>query len=262
MKIIDPTTPELEDLYFNCLEDWSAEMAESGNHKSRWYQRMQTKGLGVKLALTDNGQVGGMIQYCPVEHSFVEGTELYFILCIWVHNYDVGVGRLQGQGLGKALLEAAEADARTHGKQGMAAWGLDAPFWMPATWFQKHGYQPVDKDKFRVLLLKAFDSDAAAPRWIHPRKKPKQIPGQVTVTAFLNGWCSSMNIVFERAKSASAAFDERVVFKQIDTFDRTTFLEWGISDAVYIDGIEIGSGPPLSYEQIISEIAKRVALLN
>ena len=49
MKIID-LTDEYEKLYFMCLEDWSEEIKEAGNHKEVWYSKMKDKGLRVKLA--------------------------------------------------------------------------------------------------------------------------------------------------------------------------------------------------------------------
>ena len=51
-------------LYCLCLEDWSPEMREAGDHKRAWYERMKGKGLRVKLALDEAGTVGGMIQTC------------------------------------------------------------------------------------------------------------------------------------------------------------------------------------------------------
>lgn len=66
-----------ESLYFVCLEDWSDEMKESGDHKSNWYHKMKDKGLRVKLAIDDHGEVGRMIQYVPIEYSFAEGKDLY-----------------------------------------------------------------------------------------------------------------------------------------------------------------------------------------
>jgi hypothetical protein len=77
-----------------CLEDWSDEIKEAGNHKKNWYAKMQGKGLGVKLAVDDAGTVGGMIHYVPIENSIVEGRELYFINCVWVHGYKKGRGDL------------------------------------------------------------------------------------------------------------------------------------------------------------------------
>ena len=140
MKIID-LADEYEKLYFVCLEDWTEEMKEAGDHKEVWYNKMKDKGLRVKLALGDNGQVGGMIQYTPAEHSFIEGQDLYFVNCIWVHGYKQGRGNFQKRGMGKALLHAAEDDARALGVKGIAAWGIPFPFWMKASWFKKQGYK-------------------------------------------------------------------------------------------------------------------------
>ncbi|HKJ70066.1 MAG TPA: GNAT family N-acetyltransferase, partial [bacterium] len=119
-------------IYFQCLEDWSQEVREAGGHKECWYRHMQDRGLRVKLAETDNGVIGGMIQYGPIEDSFAEGENLYFIYCIWVHGHKQGRGNLQKKGLGKALLRAAEHDAEMSGAKGIAAWGIILPFWMRA----------------------------------------------------------------------------------------------------------------------------------
>ena len=163
--------------------------------------------------------------------------------------------------MGKALLRAAEEDARRLGSKGMVAWGLWIPVWMKASWYKRQGYRKVDRDGLRVLLWKRLADDAVPPKWIRRRKKPESIPGQVTVTAFINGWCPGQNMAFERAKRAAAAFDDRVVFRQINTFDRQVLLEWGIADALFIDGKEVSTGPPPSYEKIHKLIAKRVRKL-
>ena len=260
MKVID-LTEDYKQLYFVCLEDWCEEMKEGGDHKEVWYNKMKDKGLGVKLALDDNGKVGGMIQYIPIEHSFAEGKDLYFINCIWVHGYKKGRGNFQKKGMGKALLQAAEADVKAKGAKGMVAWGISLPFWMKASWFKKQGYTKVDKQEGQVLLWKPFTNNAILPKWIKQKKKPEMTPGKVTVTAFLNGWCPAQNIVFERAKRAASEFRDKVVFREINTFDRKVFLEWGIADALFIDDKQVRTGPPPSYEKIKKLIAKRVKKL-
>ena len=260
MKVID-LTEDYKQLYFVCLEDWCEEMKEGGDHKEVWYNKMKDKGLGVKLALDDNGKVGGMIQYIPIEHSFAEGKDLYFINCIWVHGYKKGRGNFQKKGMGKALLQAAEADVKAKGAKGMVAWGISLPFWMKASWFKKQGYTKVDKQEGQVLLWKPFTNNAILPKWIKQKKKPEMTPGKVTVTAFLNGWCPAQNIVFERAKRAASEFRDKVVFREINTFDRKVFLEWGIADALFIDDKQVRTGPPPSYGKIKKLIAKRVKKL-
>ncbi len=247
--------------FFVCLEDWAEEMKEGGDHKQQWYERMKDKGLGVKLAVEDD-TVCGMIQYVPIEYSFIEGKDLYFITCIWVHGYKKGIGNYQKRGIGKSLLKAAEDDVRSRNAKGIAAWGISLPFWMKASWFKKHGYARVDKYGTGILLWKPFTEDAAPPKWIRTKKKPEKSEGKVNINAFINGWCPAQNLVFERAKRAAAEFGDQVEFKGIHTFDRDTFSEWGISDGLYIDGKEIRTGPPPSYKKIRKKIAKRVKKLK
>ena len=264
MTIID-LTPEHEKLYFMCLEDWSDEMKEAGSHKEVWYGKMKDKGLRVKLALDDRGEVGGMIQYVPVEQSFAEGSDLYFINCIWVHGHKQGRGDFQKHGMGKGLIQDAEDDARALGVKGIAAWGMAMPFWMKASWFRKQGYRKVDRQGMQVLLWKPFVEDATPPRWIRQSKSPETTPGKVTVTGFINGWCPAQNMVFERAKRAASEIGDKVVFREIDTFNRDTFMEWGITDALFIDGKEVRTGPPTgpppSYQKLLKAIAKKVRRL-
>lgn len=237
-------------------------MAESGDRREAWFSKLSENGLRAKLAFDDNGVPAGMIQYLPVEHSVAEGANLYFVNCIWVHGYKEGRGDFQGRGMGSALLKAAEDDARSLGSGGMAAWGLSMPFWMRASWFRKHGYEKVDKDGMSVLLWKRFSDDARPPRWIRPRKKPGRSDGKVTVTSFNSGWCAAQNIVHERAKRASSILGDMVHFEHIDTMDRGTFLEWGISDALFIDGKQVRTGPPPSFEKIKGIVERRVRKLR
>ena len=213
IKVID-LTQEHKQLYFMCLEDWSDEMKEAGDHKQTWYNKMENEGLRVKLALDDRGEVGGMIQYIPVEHSSVEGCDLYFINCIWVHGYKEGRGNLQKKGMGKALLQSAENDVKAIGAKGIVAWGVPLPFWMKASWFKKQGYSKVDKQGFLgpVLLWKPFINEAIPPKWIKQKKRPEMIPGKVAITALLNGWCPAQNSVYERARRAALEFGDKVVF--------------------------------------------------
>jgi len=261
MRIIS-LSPEHEKLYCVCLEDWSDEMKEAGDHKETWLRKTRDKGLRVKLALDDKGEVGGMIQYVPVEESFVEGKDLYFILCIWVHGHKQGRGNFQKKGMGAALLKSAEEDAADLGAKGMAAWGMALPVFMRASWFKKHGYRKADSQSLQILLWKPFAEDSAPPRWVRKKKTPALEPGKVTVTALLNGWCPAMNMTYERAKRAAAEFGEKVSFRTVDTFDREAFKEWGEADALFVDGKGLRMGPPPSYKKIRQSIAKRVKKLG
>lgn len=258
MEIVD-LKEEFEGNYFACLEDWSDEIKEAGNHKERWYNKMKDQGLGVKLAINDEGRPVGMIQYIPIERSFIEGNELYFILCVWVHGHkNKGVGDYQHQGIGKALIRSAEDDVMSRNAKGMVAWGLPIPAFMRAFWFKKQGYVKVDKEGFLgpVLLWKPFSNDAIPPKWIKAKKEPELEPGKVTVTGFISGWCPAHNMVHERAKRASSELDSKIVFREINTFDKEAFDEWVISDSLYVNAKKINNGPPPSYEKIKKKISR------
>ncbi|MRR09554.1 N-acetyltransferase [bacterium] len=261
MQIID-LAAEQEPLFFLCLEDWSAEARESGGRRQRWYRAMKERGLRVKLAVDGNGTVGGMIQYLPVEHSFVSGSGLYFAPCIWVHGHKQGRGDFRKRGMGSALLAAAEQDARDRGARGFAAWGLLLPFWMKAAWFRKHGYRAADRDGIASLLWKPFAPDAQPPRWTRRKRKSHGEPGKVVVASFNSGWCMAQNLAHERAKRAAAEIGGAVEFREYDTLDPAVFAEWGISDALFVDGREVRTGPPPAFEKIRSRIEKRAKSLR
>lgn len=257
MKIID-ISPETEQQYFCCLEEWSDDVREAGDHKQRWYERMKDKGVRVKFAQDDNGVIGGMIQYMPIEQSIFEGNDIYAVLCIWVHGHKEGRGDYRRRGMGTALIKAAEDDCKNLGAKGLAAWGIVMPFWMKASWFKSKGYKVVDKGGISRLLWKPFTEDAVPPKFIKPKKLPEKGEEKVNVTIFRTGWCPAMNITSERAIRASKEFGERISITEFDTLDKHTANEWGIADGVFVDGREIKTGPPPSYEKIRKKIEKRV----
>lgn len=261
MRIVNLSN-ESRNLYYVCLDDWSEEMKEADDHKERWAAEMEKRGLRVKLALDGNGEVGGMVEYMPIEYAFADGEDLYFINCIWVHGHEKGRGNFQGRGMGKALLASAEEDAKGLGAKGMCAWGLAIPIWMNARWYKRHGYKKADRIGMLTLLVKRFSDDAVTPKWIRVKFRPELTPGRVTMTSFINGQCPGMNIVHERAKRVAAEFGDLVSFKKIDTREKDVMRKYGIKDALYIDRKLITRGQPPSYQKIRDEVARRVKKLK
>jgi GNAT superfamily N-acetyltransferase len=273
MRVIDLAT-EYEPTFFACLKDWDKDAGQAC-HKQRWYAIMKSRGLRVKMALDDEDRAIGMIQVVPIEYARVEGHDLYFIQCIWVHGYEEGIGNQQGQGAGKMLLQAAEEDARARGAMGMVAWGLAFPNWMPAAWYEKQGYVEADRMGCDVLVWKPFSSDAQAPRWMRPRKTPARTPGKVTVTAFVTDWWPGLSSASNAqhglsaasdARRAAAEYGDRVVYREIDTSDPQTLREWGIECALFVDDECINAGmtdyPPPGYEVIKQKIQQRLEVMD
>lgn len=243
-------TPRHHEVYFHCLEPWAEENRDGVARKRSWYATMSKRGLIVKLAIDDDGEVAGMIQSLPVEHSHVLGEKLHLILCIWVHGHKHGIGDRRGRGMGVALLEAVEAEARAAGALGMAAWGLSLPLWMRASWFRKHGYALVDRQGVATLLWKPFDATADPPAWVREPRKPNLAADGVAVTCFESGWCTLQNATCARARRVAAELGDDVVFTSIDTSDPETALLWRQSDDIYVDHEVITTGPPPSEAKI------------
>lgn len=258
MRIVDLGS-EHEQLFFRCLEDWNPETEGAATHRAAWYAVFKDRGLRVKLALDDAGRPGGMIQYLPIEHAPVLGRDLHYVLCVWVHGHRAGRGNFQGHGMGSALLRAAEDDARALGAKGMAAWGLVLPLWMRAGWFKKHGYRSAERRGLAGLVWKPFSVGAEPPRFLPKlRQRPELAKDQVVVTACVNGWCMGQAMAFERAKSAAADFPGRVRLRVIDTKDRTALLEWGETDALFVEDKRVVTGPPPSREKLVGMISRAV----
>lgn len=245
--------------YFMCLEEWSEEMNDAGNHREVWYEKMKNKGLKVKLAKDDNDRIIGMIQYLPAELSFITGGEgYYFVKCIWVHGYNKGVGNQQKKGVGTKLLEAAELDCKEMNVKGLLAWGVSLPFWMKVSWFVKHGYVKIDKDEMRVLVLKSFTNLEDNPKLIKKRKDFLIGEEKPEIMIFKSGWCAANNIVLERTLRAIKEFKDLVNVTILDTTDPLVLGEWGVYEGVFINGKTIQKGPPPSYEKIYKKINREV----
>ena len=62
-------------------------------------------------------------------------------------------------------------------------------------------------------------------------------------------------------KTGCGRVQKRVIFEEIDTFEREAGMAWEASDALFVDGQGIRTGPPPSYEKIRRQIEKRVKRL-
>ena len=83
----------------------------------------------------------------------------------------------------------------------------------------------------------------------------------MVVTGCLSGWCPAQNLAFERARRAAAGFGDRVVVREVDTLDRANLLAWGESEALWVDGRQVATGPPPTEAKLARLIARRVRRL-
>jgi GNAT superfamily N-acetyltransferase len=263
MKICD-VNPSTEERYFGCLytspEQWK-DWVVGIEGKREWYGAMKEKGIRAKLALDDQGEPRGMIQYGPSELNFINCKNMYFVHCIYIPKIK-GEAKFRKTGMGAALLEAAEQDARAKGADAMMAWGVSMPFWMKASYYKKRGYSRADKNGMAVLMWKPFTDKARKPSWDRPLKFPELKPGKVRVSSFNCGWCTLQNAHAKLTEETAREFGDAVEYQHVDTSLRENLEEWGISDAIYLDGREMIKGPPMDRRQIRKKIAAKVKKLR
>ena len=261
MQIRDLTEADLP-AYFCCFEEWEKRLEPGKSFKQKWYEQAQGKGLRVKIAIDDDGTPCGMIQYLPVEHTHITGRDIYFIYCIWVHGHKQGIGNRQNKGMGKALLAAAEEDAKALGAKGVAAWGLRIPVWMKAAWFRKQGYKSAHSSGIMQLVFKAWAPDVPKPAFPKPKKKPAAGKDKVILTDFIDGWCTYSNVTHANAAKLAAEFPGKVELVTLDATDKEVLAEWGIGEGLYIDGKAVRTAPPLPYAALKSKVEKRIKRLR
>ncbi|GAB4313276.1 MAG: hypothetical protein Kow00127_04190 [Bacteroidales bacterium] len=259
VNIID-LTPEHEQEYFCCLESPREQMEDAIRQKEHWYREMKEKGLRVKLAVAGDGEIAGLIQYFPVEYSWISGKDLYFISCIWVHSAKNGKVNYQGQGFGKALLTAAIDDVRQLGSKGIVAWGTTLPAWMKASWYRRQGFEKVDSTGLLgdQLLWIPFAKDAVKPKWNKVKQPPSSSNGKVVVTCGTNGWCTAMNHSCHITEQVAGAFGDAVELEHVDLSEPQTMKEWGRPGVFYVGKKKITSGPPASARKIADMIKKEL----
>jgi hypothetical protein len=83
----------------------------------------------------------------------------------------------------------------------------------------------------------------------------------LAVTCFVNGWCTAGAVTAERARRFACEFGEAAVYREVDTSEHATVAEWGLADALFVDGKQVMTGPPISPERLRKIVRKRVARL-
>jgi GNAT superfamily N-acetyltransferase len=233
-------TPSDEYFVSTCThENESEEIDASGKRRLAWLRSREPDGLRVKVALVDGERVGFLFAM-PAEVSpwGPLGEDLMAIPCLYVKN------EAQNQGAGRALIEAAEEEARKQGLKGLATFGYYwEDFWfMPAPFFEHFGFEEVERKGSIGLKWKPFAPDAVAPRMLEPSYEFEPVPGKVVIDLFWHTFCLTCDEEAARVKEVAAEFGDSVVLREYCGDDRDILLKHQIPRAIYVNGNEIGWG--------------------
>lgn len=185
----------------------------------------------------------------PIEYSHWGpiGRDLMVILCQYVRNEG------KGKGIGHALLRAAEEEAKREGKKALVvcAYYYEDFWFMPALFYEKHGYTPVVRQKVtregeknfldeEAILWKVFDESAEIPSFPTPNYQFQPIEGKVVVDLFADTFCKPIEA--QRVRDVVKEFGSKVILNEYSTDEKEIFEKYHISRAIFINGKEIGWG--------------------
>lgn len=239
---IDETT---EDTFFRCLHNEIPADPRVMAMRREWRAMYKPKGHRGKVLIDDLGQVVGLTNYIPVEHSPYEGENLMAILCIWIHGYDHLVGNQQSKGYGRFMLQEIEADALSSGCDGVTVWAKDYDAWNPISFYEHMGYARVDQSGLDVLVWKRFNALAKPPSFLKHHPVPQQ-DGKVQVTSIANGWCGGGCQQCMMVRDALAEVGDQAALSEVYAHEKSDMRARGESiDVVLIDGEPFRpDGPP------------------
>ena len=256
MQLLD-VTKKTENLFFHCLQREGSVDTDVLNIRRQWFEKFKAKGHRARLLVLDHGQIVGLVQYLPIEYSFLVGENLMVILCLWVHGYENHIGVHQGQGYGRFIVDAVEEETRALGLSGVAAWGMDWDInWMPASFFEHLGYSRVDQEDKVIVLWKPFSPDVQPPLLKRLDFPLTAGTDKVNVTVVANGWCLGCQKIIE-SRNAIKGLEDIVEYEEIDPPDSATYIHLGNVGGIFLDGKPFKPyEPPGDSDELQAEILR------
>jgi GNAT superfamily N-acetyltransferase len=234
----------------------TAEWDASCQRRIPWLRGMQEQGMRVKVALLA-GEHAGFLYLLPIEIAPAGpiGKDLSVIQCLTVRN------ELKGHGVGHALIEAAEQEARRQGSKGIVVTGFYHDFWfMPAAFFEGCGFVAVQRRGDTAILWKALsasaDALAGAPAFAERHYRFAPVDGKVVVDLFWSRSCLTTDTEAQRVREVSAEFGDAVLLREYCADDPDVRARFGIYRAILIDGQEVGWGYEAPREGLREAIRK------
>ena len=246
---------EPEDEYFvaTCTHvDESDEIDASSGRRLAWFKKAQARGLRIKVA-TWGGEPVGFIYVMPIEVCpwGPLGRDLAVFPCLVAHS------KVKGRGVGRALIAAAEEEARSQGKKGLATYGYYHDFWfMPAAYFEKLGYEAAARRGERAILWKVFDASAEPPTFPEEKYRLEATPGKVAVDLFYNTFCLTSDVEAQRVRDVAGEFGEAVLLREYDAGEPDVLRRYGRERGIFVDNEEIFWGYEAPREGIREAISR------
>ena len=203
--------------------------------RESWLQNTMKKGLKVKVAI-DNEMPVGFAHCLPIELGTwdMSGKDLMTIPCLTLQ-YNRVYNREQGSGIGRALMDAVETEAKKN-KKGVAVLSYETDFWfMPHSFFKHLGYHEVARQGSAVIMLKTF-GPVDPPVMHRLNYEPKLVPEKVVIDAFWNPICLTSVLEIHRVREVCAEYGDKAILNEFDCGNKKILERYQVSRALFFNG--------------------------
>jgi len=214
------------------------EIDHAAKIRMAWLKDMIDKGLRIKVAAME-GKPVGKAYVMPIEIYpwALTGRDILAMPCIWVPP------QYQNQGVGRALVAEAVAEANWQGKSALAVLCYAGEGWfMPATFFAKQGFAAINQRGSEVLLWRPLNYSAEPPEFMERQYVFDPIPGKVAVDLFWNSFCLTSVNEAGRVRDVVGEFGDQVVLREYVADDRMVLMQYQIPRGIMVNGQEVGWG--------------------
>lgn len=218
-----------------------------------WLDGNMLRGL---LARTADGEPAGFILYYPIEHApiDVEGEGLYVAHCIHVRP------EAQGRGIGRALIEAAIADARDSGASGLAVEGFNRDgrgvfSFVPGDFLKHVGLIESESRGAGTLYYAAIRDDVEKPRYMMPSRPLSRSTAKVRIDVFD---CRNCRIGVENRELVKSVLQrvesDKYELVVTDYSTRQAVADRGMPSGVFVDGALTFFRGPISEDDVLNAL--------
>jgi L-amino acid N-acyltransferase YncA len=168
LNILKVTVENVSDIGIYCSRD---KKSPGFRAKAIWFKKKINDGLVILVALDNDGQQLGFIEYIPVERAWrpVQRNQYLFIHCVTV----MAKGNRQHQ-VASTLIEACEVEAMQEHYNGICVMVSEGAWMADKRLFIRNGFSEIDALGRFELLVKRIHPDAPDPQlinWVEQQPK-------------------------------------------------------------------------------------------